>query len=202
MLQATECHNTDTNSASDYPKVVVAVGANMPSDVGSPEKTLRRAFEVLADSRLSIIKISPFYTTPCFPAGAGPDYVNAAAVLSGLTDPKEILTVLHDVEATFGRTREIRWGQRTLDLDLIGVGDLVLPDLATYRDWQDLSLSDQIKRTPDQLILPHPRIQDRAFVLIPLADIAPDWVHPVSGLTVRQMLDALPEADKSEVKLL
>ena len=206
MLQDTECHNTYTNtytnSGPNYPKVLVAVGANMPSDVGSPEKTLLRAFDTLADSRLSVIEISPFYMTPCFPAGAGPDYVNAAAILSGLKDPKEILTVLHDVEATFGRTREIRWGQRTLDLDLIGVGDLVLPDLATYRDWHDLPVSDQINRTPDQLILPHPRMQDRAFVLIPLADIAPDWIHPVSGLSVRQMLDALPEADKSEVRPL
>jgi 2-amino-4-hydroxy-6-hydroxymethyldihydropteridine diphosphokinase len=174
----------------------------MPSDVGSPEKTLLRAFDVLADSGLSVVAISPFYMTPCFPAGAGPDYVNAAAVLSGLQDPKEMLKALHDVEATLGRTRETRWGQRTLDLDLIGVADLILPDLATYRDWCDLPLSDQIRRTPDQLILPHPRMQDRAFVLIPLADIAPDWIHPVSGLSVRQMLDALPEADKSAVRRL
>ena len=202
MLQDIECHNTYTNSSSDYPKVVVAVGANMPSDVGPPEKTLRRAFEILADSHLTVVEISQFYKTPCFPAGAGPDYVNAAAILSGLKDPTEILTLLHDVEATLGRTREIRWGQRTLDLDLIGVGDLVLPDLATYRDWQDLPVEDQAKRAPEQLILPHPRMQDRAFVLIPLAEIAPDWIHPVSGLSVRQMLDALPDMDKSEVTRL
>lgn len=202
MPQAKECHNKYTISSLNYPKVLVALGANMPSDVGSPEKTLLRAFDVLADSGLSVVAISPFYMTPCFPAGAGPDYVNAAAILSGLQDPKEMLKALHDVEATLGRTRETRWGQRTLDLDLIGVADLILPDLATYRDWCDLPLSDQIRRTPDQLILPHPRMQDRAFVLIPLADIAPDWIHPVSGLSVRQMLDALPEADKSAVRRL
>lgn len=202
MPQDKDCHNTYTNPSPTYPKVLVALGANMPSDVGSPEKTLLHAIDVLADSRLSVIEISPFYMTPCFPAGVGPDYVNAAAVLSGMESPKEMLTVLHDVEATLGRTRETRWGQRTLDLDLVGFGDMILPDLATYRDWHDLALSDQIKRTPDQLILPHPRMQDRAFVLIPLADIAPDWIHPVSGLSVRQMLDALPEADKSEVRRL
>lgn len=202
MPQEFDCHNSYTIPGSDYPKVVVAVGANMPSAAGSPAETVLKAMELLDDSLLSVHEISPLYATPCFPAGAGPDYVNAAAILFGLKNPKKILTILHDVESTFGRTRDTRWGQRTLDLDLIGVGGMVSPDLESYQTWRDLPLSEQKIRAPDELILPHPRVQDRAFVLIPLADIAADWSHPVSGNTVQQMLDALPEPDKSEVKPL
>ena len=99
-----------------------------------------------------------------------------------------------------GREREQRWGQRTLDLDLIAFDDLVLPDPQTHQRWRGLSLEQQIGTTPDTLVVPHPRVQDRAFVLVPLADIASDWVHPILGKTVKHLLEALPEADKTAVK--
>jgi 2-amino-4-hydroxy-6-hydroxymethyldihydropteridine diphosphokinase len=146
--------------------------------------------------------ISPFYATPCFPAGAGPDYVNAAVALKWDRTAKEVLTALHRIEAELGRSRVQRWGQRTVDLDLIAIGDQVMPDAQTFAHWRDLPLDQQMKEAPDQLILPHPRMQDRAFVLVPLADVAPDWVHPVSGLSVVQMRDALDPAVRAEVVAL
>jgi 2-amino-4-hydroxy-6-hydroxymethyldihydropteridine diphosphokinase len=79
------------------------------------------------------------------------------------------------------------------------MGDSVLPDAATQDRWRLLPSEAQIGSTPDQLILPHPRMQDRAFVLVPLADVAPDWVHPRTGLSVRQMLAALPAEDRDAV---
>ena len=91
---------------------------------------------------------------------------------------------------------------RTLDLDLLAWGDSVLPDSATQDSWRALPPEAQVRAVPDGLILPHPRLQDRAFVLVPLADVAPDWVHPRTGLTVRQMLAALPAADRDAVKPL
>lgn len=144
-------------------------------------------------------RLSRFFSTPCFPPGAGPDYVNAAAVLTASGTAGEILRKLHDVESSFGRERRERWGMRTLDLDLLGVGSQVLPDRATYESWSSLPLDQQRERTPDRLILPHPRLHERAFVLVPLADVAPDWVHPVLHRSVSALCDALPPEARAEV---
>lgn len=199
MRQDAGCHKPDIYPASSCPKVVVALGANLESRVGAPANTLSAALDALGDSHLTVHDVSRFYATPCFPAGAGPDYVNAAAVLSGSNDPADVLVVLHRIEADFGRARDRRWGGRTLDLDLIALGDSIRPNAATYHHWRNLTLSEQMTLIPNEIILPHPRLQDRAFVLIPLCDVAPDWRHPILGLTVRQMVDALPKADKSAV---
>ena len=102
---------------------------------------------------------------------------------------------LHGVEAIFRRERLQRWGRRTLDLDLLAMDDLVLPDAETQAQWRNLAPQDQSRLSPPTLILPHPRIQDRACVLVPLADVAPDWCHPILGLTVTQMLARLDPAD-------
>lgn len=175
------------------------MGGNLPSDAGAPAETLRAALDALAGGGAQVQAVSAFYHTPCFPAGAGPDYVNAAARIESGDSPQQVLEMLHAVEARFGRERVQRWGRRTLDLDLIAAGDIVLPDRQVYAEWQALDPAQQARAAPDQLILPHPRMQDRAFVLIPLADIAPDWCHPVLRRTVRQMVQALPAKDRAEV---
>jgi 2-amino-4-hydroxy-6-hydroxymethyldihydropteridine diphosphokinase len=186
---------------ANYSQLLVAFGANLPFDGCSPAETLLKATEVLSGEGLTLLGLSRLFSTPCFPAGAGPDYVNAAAVFQSdcEDDFASILARLHVVEARFGRERAQRWGMRTLDIDLLAMGDSVLPDPETQDRWRLLPPEDQIRATPDQLILPHPRLQDRAFVLVPLADVAPDWVHPRTGLSVRQMLAALPAEDRDAV---
>lgn len=182
---------------------LIALGANLPLATAAgenlPEETLRAALRALSAAGLVVQSVSPFYRTPCFPPGAGPDYVNAAARLGTNLSPGALLDRLHAIEAKAGRERGQRWGMRTLDLDLIAVDDQILPDPETWAQWADLPAADQARLTPDRLILPHPRLADRAFVLVPLADVAPDWVHPVTRLTVRQMRDALPPADLAAV---
>ena len=181
---------------------LVAVGSNEASRQGDVTETLCEAVKSLAQRGVVIRAESRFFSTPCFPAGAGPDFVNAAIAVSDVQDAAGFMTLLHEVESEFGRVRQNRWGQRTLDLDLIALGGTILPDPDTLQTWIDLPLSQQSKIAPDRLLLPHPRVQDRSFVLVPLMDIAPDWIHPLSGLSVRQMHDALPIEDRASVKPL
>ncbi len=143
--------------------------------------------------------MSRLFATPCFPPGTGPDYVNAAAVIATSLDPPTLLGHLNAIEDRFGRQRVQRWGQRTLDLDLLAYEDLVLPDAATHDHWRNLPPDAQVRQAPDTLILPHPRLQDRAFVLVPLAEIAPDWRHPRLMITVLEMLNRLEMAEIAAV---
>ncbi|MEL7211550.1 MAG: 2-amino-4-hydroxy-6-hydroxymethyldihydropteridine diphosphokinase [Pseudomonadota bacterium] len=178
---------------------LIALGSNLTSGFGSPAETVRLGLEKLSEVGLKVLKVSRFFATPCFPAGAGPDYVNACAEIRSDLAAVDLLAALHAVEAEFGRDRAQRWASRTLDIDLLALGGQVHPDLETQENWQALSLKNQQLRAPDQLILPHPRLQDRAFVLVPLADIAPDWTHPVLGATVIEMLNKLPDVDRAAV---
>lgn len=184
-----------------HDQLLVAIGGNLPSGDHSPQTSIRLACSAMVAAGLDGLRVSPLYATPCFPAGAGPDYVNAAAsapIPSGW-DADRVLGVLHRIEDDFGRQRVKRWGGRTLDLDLLAFGNTVLPDRETQTRWRNLDPALQRTETPDRLILPHPRLQDRAFVLVPLADVAPDWRHPLLGLTTLEMLAALPAADRDQV---
>ena len=181
---------------------LIALGGNLPSVAGDPSDTLSAALLALSEAGATQIVSSRFFKTPCFPEGAGPDYVNAAVSLCFAGGAVKLLRVLHEIEGKFGRERVERWGRRTLDLDMIAAGNQVLPDAETHARWRALPAAQQALRAPDQLILPHPRLQDRAFVLIPLAEVAPDWFHPLLGLTVTQMVQNLSESARNEVVCL
>jgi 2-amino-4-hydroxy-6-hydroxymethyldihydropteridine diphosphokinase len=175
---------------------LIALGSNQPSPAGDPAATLTSALASLeATEGLHLRATSRFFRTAAFPAGAGPDYINAAAALVSELPPEAVLSQLHNIEAAHQRRREIRWGARSLDLDLLAAEGAILPDRATWQHWCDISPTRQRTEAPKQLILPHPRLHERAFVLVPLAEIAPDWRHPVLALSVSSMLARLPREE-------
>jgi 2-amino-4-hydroxy-6-hydroxymethyldihydropteridine diphosphokinase len=178
---------------------ILALGGNEPFAEYNSNDILSLALKSLSVRGIYTLKESSRYATPAFPEGSGPEFVNSVAIVDSSYKPSELLEILHEVEAEFGRKREKRWGPRTLDIDLIAVGEAVLPSHALYLKWHDLAPEMQAKTAPNELILPHPRIQDRAFVLVPLAEVMPDWKHPVLGLTAVEMLKRLPESDKNQV---
>ena len=184
-------------------ELLIALGANLPKDESGLALTLTRALGLLeARAHIKVVRHSRWYSTPAYPPGSGPAFVNGAAALRSVLSPEEILHILHDVEAELGRERPVRWGPRVCDLDLLGAGQEILPDVASVKRW--MSLDDQAAQesAPEQLVLPHPRLHLRAFVLVPLKDIAPGWYHPVLQLTVSEMLARLSPEETAMVKPL
>lgn len=178
---------------------LIAFGSNEKSIWGDARETVQKAMLAVGQMSDKTAKFSGLFATQAVPAGAGPDFVNAGMAIFTKLLATDLLDKLHQIEAEAGRTRTRRWGQRTLDLDLIAMGDQVLPDRAEHTRWRALPPDDQLHQTPTTLLLPHPRLQDRAFVLVPMMDVAPDWVHPVLNQSIAQMCAALPATRISEV---
>lgn len=180
--------------------MLVAVGSNLDGAAGSRRSTLEAALARLdAVPGIAVAARSRWYRSPAWPPGSGPDFVNGAVRLDTELPPEAVLAHLHDIETGLGRERPARWAPRVCDLDLIAAGDAVRPDPAILAEWMALPAAEAAVRVPDRLILPHPRMQERAFVLAPLAELAPGWVHPLTGRSIAEMLAALPETARAGV---
>ncbi|HVC60068.1 MAG TPA: 2-amino-4-hydroxy-6-hydroxymethyldihydropteridine diphosphokinase [Acetobacteraceae bacterium] len=155
--------------------ILIALGANLVGPNGAPPlHTCQRAAVALdALPGLRLAALSRWHVTAPDPPSDQPPYINAVALLHGpVGDPAALLAALHRIEATAGRRRSVPNAARSLDLDIIAIGDLV-------------------RAAPDP-VLPHPRAHLRDFVLLPLAEVAPAWVHPALGLSVSALIAALP----------
>lgn len=174
-------------SATDRDEYIAMIGANLPFQGLPPCRTIQLAIDAIA-LQVEAIAVSRTFLTPCVPTGWGPDYYNTAVAFRSAEDPQRILEKLHVIEAEFSRKRTSRWQSRTLDIDLIACGSLVLPDVPTLTKWMDIDTKIQMPPAPSELILPHPRMHERAFVLVPVCDIRPGWTHPTLGQSARQLM--------------
>ena len=169
--------NSNTSEVSIY-QAAIALGSNL----GDSLTTLDHSIRVLAETPgINLVNHSSWYRTK--PVGPPqPDYLNGCALLQVALSPHKLLATLLEIEQQFGRERKEHWGARTLDLDVILYENLVLD-------------------TPD-LQIPHPRMRERAFVLVPLAEIAPSWIEPVSGKTIIELLKDVDCSGVSKAELM
>lgn len=146
----------------------IAFGANL----SNPRETFFHVIEALGLLGVEIDAVSSLWRSPAWPAGSeAPDYTNAVIRVRTYLDAPDLMQILLQIETMLGRKRTVRNAPRSCDLDLI-------------------DYAGQVSNDPD-CTLPHPRMQDRDFVLLPLQEIAPDWTHPVTRIVVAELLGAL-----------
>ncbi len=158
--------------------ILIAFGANQPSALGPPRLTIEAAMANLDQEAGKIMARSRFYRSAPVPISAQPWYVNAIVSIETQLQPELLLNLLHGIETHLGRVRREKNEARVIDLDLLDYNGFI-------RD-----------RPP---ILPHPRMHERAFVLLPLAEIAPGWKHPILGLSAGQLLARLPPGQTAQL---
>jgi 2-amino-4-hydroxy-6-hydroxymethyldihydropteridine diphosphokinase len=154
--------------------ILIALGANLPSSARKPVDTLNAALAGFPGRSITIEKRSGFYRSSAWPNPHDPPFINAVVLVRTGLSPADLLHALHELERSFGRKRGEPNAPRTLDLDLI-------------------DYDGRIEEGPP--VLPHPRMEGRAFVLLPLRDVAPEWRHPVSGRSISELIVALPPND-------
>lgn len=165
-----------------FKKTYISFGANLPSAQGAPAETLRAAAWILDRPELQLVRASSIWKTPAWPDPLDPPFANAAALFMSALAPTRLLDLLLKTEARFNRKREQRNGPRTLDLDILDYNGLVCESKC--------------------LTLPHPRMHLRAFMLLPLQEVNPDWLHPLSQEALGNLISILPETDKNVCKIV
>jgi 2-amino-4-hydroxy-6-hydroxymethyldihydropteridine diphosphokinase len=152
----------------------IALGSNVAGRFASPAAAVEAAIDTFRVNNINILCRSRLYRSAAWPNPLDPEFVNAVAAADTDLPPAALLARLHEIEAEFGRIRRLANAPRTLDLDIVDYAGLVSGE-------------------GESPLLPHPRMADRSFVLLPLAEVAPDWRHPVTGRAIDELIRALPD---------
>ena len=161
--------------------ILIGLGSNVEGPWGLPEDTVKEAIKRLDWKTTRLVKASSLLSSKPVGPIDQPDYINAAAIITTDLEPEALMLQLHDLELLADRRRSIRWGPRTLDIDLLDYNGLIRKGEGTSTGHQR------------PLILPHPEIANRSFVLAPVNQIAPGWQHPETGKTAAEMLAMLDD---------
>ena len=170
-------------------KYLIAIGSNLETQNLSRLEVINSALGYFSQFNIILIKVSSFWESRSYPDKSQPNFINAVSEVHSELNPYQILHELKTIEKKMGRKNITRWENRVLDLDIIGAGSVILPNNFVFNKWLQMPLQKQIKNQPDELILPHPRIQDRLFVLKPLNEVDPHWRHPVLNKTPLELIN-------------
>ena len=159
--------------------ILIALGANLPSRYGDPEDTLEAAIQALAVEGVEVLESSGIWLTAPVPVSNQPWYRNAVVSVKTELSARVLMRCLQQIEENFGRKRSVRNASRVIDLDILAYDDEILDE-------------------PD-CIVPHPRMEGRAFVLMPLREVAPTWRHPLTGVSIQKLIENLPQGQHIEI---
>lgn len=159
--------------------IIIGLGANLDSIHGSPKQTFTRALACFPDHGMHVVKVSSVWKTAPVPISDQPWYKNAVCIIKTDHTPHELLQAIRAIEHDFGRVRSVQDAPRVIDLDILCYNHAHIDD--------------------DQLQIPHPRLHERAFVLYPLREIAPDWVHPLLNRGIDSFIKDLPPEQEIEL---
>jgi 2-amino-4-hydroxy-6-hydroxymethyldihydropteridine diphosphokinase len=160
--------------------ILLGLGANLTGPWGGPEDSLSRTLKELEKQEVKIAARSSFYVTSPFGVTGQPAFVNAVVAIRCISSPNRLLALCKALERSAGRVKTARWQPRPLDIDVLDYHSVVTPGWSRMTDAADA-----------RLVLPHPGIAERLFVLAPLGEIAPFWHHPVTGALPAAMIRRL-----------
>ena len=180
---------------------IIVLGSNLSSKFGSSAEILKKCVgELRSFQAIQSLSESKWYISSSFVDEREPRYVNVGVRFSTNLKPKDLLIFTSDLEIKYGRKRQRRWEPRTCDIDILLCDQLILPSKLHFEKWLKLDFLEQIELAPNELILPHPRLQERTFFLRPLNDLQPDWTHPFLEMKAKEMLDSLPSNELQNIE--